>query len=220
MKRTWIILLALAVVQPLAAQESETAPPDSTVRPDSAILRALELPNVAEILRERGVPVEEIEAAIEGARERAIPAGEMTEVMEATAESVEEDGPIENFGAFVQEQLAAGLRGRDLAAAIRAEHARRGIGKGRMLESRRGPPEGRGQGMRGRGMQDSTGTPGMQGRRGGPPDSMRGGPPDSVRGGRPDSMGGPPAKRGGRPDSTGRGNGRGSGGNGGNGGQR
>lgn len=220
MKRTWTLLLALAVVLPLSAQETETVAQDSTARPDSMILRALRLPNVAEILRQRGVPVEQIEAAMEGARERTVPAGEMTNVMEETAESVEENGPIENFGAYVQEQLAAGLRGRELAQAIRAEHARRGIGKGRKLESRRGPPEGRGQGMQGRGKLDSTGRPGMQGRRGGPPDSMRGGPPDSARGGRPDSMGGPPANRGGRPDSTGRGNGRGRGGNGGNGGQR
>ena len=38
--------------------------------------------------------------------------------------------PKDNFGAFVQAQHRAGLRGRALADAIHAEQARRGMGRG------------------------------------------------------------------------------------------
>ena len=228
-RRILLPLIPLVLVAaPLTAQEN-TVPPTEATDPAS-ILQALDLPRVAEILRQRGVPTEEIEAAIESARQRAVPPEEMAGVMEETAETVDETGPIEGFGAFVQERLAEGLRGRELAEAIRAEHARRGIGPGNRLD-RRGPPEGRGPGMRGEGMPDTMGPPGrpgMQGRRGGPPDSMRGGPPDSVRrgppdsvqGGRPDTAGGGPPGRGGGRDTTRRGGGGNNGNGGGNGGQR
>lgn len=144
--------LALAWA-PLSVTAQEEVPPDTV-----GILQAIQLPDLTEILRQRGVPTEEIAAAIEGARRRGVPPGEMTGVLEETAESVEQTGPIENFGAFVEQQLAAGLRGRELAEAIRAEHGRRGIGPGQRLESRgRGsagegmrPPEAdRGRGMPG-----------------------------------------------------------------------
>ena len=207
------ILASLLMTVPAVAQD---AVPDSTPA-DSAdvqsILRALDLPNVADILRERGVPNEEIEAAIEGARQQDVEPGEMADAMEAASESAEENGPIENFGAFVQTQLESGLRGRELAEAIRAEHARRGIGPGNRIQGRGGPPAGRGPGS------DSMAE---EGRRGGPPEG-RG--PGAARGG-PDAdslaeegrRGGPPGNRG-RPDSAGGGPDRGqSGNNGGNGG--
>ena len=196
-----------------------------------SILRAIQLPNVAETLRERGVPVEQIEAAIEGARAQNLPPEEMATVFEETAETVDEHGPIEDFGGFVQQQLEAGLRGRDLAAAIRAEHARRGIGQGRAL-----PP--RGQGQRGRG--DSVDRPGEG--QGGPPGARGRGSADTMRPGMMrDSMRGqgrmmadsaaeaagrrgPRGQRGGTPDSMpnrgqggGEGAGQGGGGQGGGG---
>ena len=189
-----LIILGLAwAAHPVTAQEEA----------DSTVLRAIQLPSVAEILRERGVPVEEIEAAIEDAQARGVPPSEMAGVLEETAETVEETGPIENFGAFVQAQLEAGLRGRELAEAIRAEHARRGIGPGN-----------RPAGARGRG-------PGE----GGPPDAARrGGPPDTGMGDTmaPDTGRRGPMQRGGqgqRPDSMpergGGGQGGGQGGQGG-----
>jgi hypothetical protein len=108
------------------------------------ILEAIRLPGVSETLRQSGIPAEEVEAAVTGAKEKGVPAGAISEVLRQTARTVEENGPIDNFGAFVQEQLAAGLRGRELAAAIHAEHARRGIGKGRNPDSRgRGHAKGR-----------------------------------------------------------------------------
>lgn len=108
------------------------------------ILEVIRLPAVSETLRQSGIPPVEVKAAVDGAKAKGVPAGAISEVLRQTARTVEENGPIDNFGAFVQEQLAAGLRGRDLAAAIHAEHARRGIGKGKNPESRgRGRAQGR-----------------------------------------------------------------------------
>lgn len=210
-RRAVLILVALALVQhPAAAQEEPTAQEETG---STAILEAIRLPEIAEGLRERGVPVEEIEAAMRGAREGDVPPGEMTGVLEETAESVDETGPIENFGAFVQDRLAAGLRGRDLAEAIRTEHARRGIGQGRMLESRGrgagGPP---GQAGRDRMRPDSAMGPGGMG-----PGGMMGDSMADTAGRRGPPMGA--GQRGGRPDSTPRGQGQGGGqGNSGQGG--
>ena len=126
------------------------------------LMRAILLPRVSEILRERGVPAEEVKVAIESARERGVPPSETAGIFEETIRVVEEQGPIENFGGFVQEQLEQGLRGRALADAIRAEHAARGIGPGQRLDSARpgrgrGPPEdGAGPGASGQ-RPDSTG---------------------------------------------------------------
>lgn len=146
-----VVVVALAAlawpVGPAAGQETQEDSP--------GILQAIALPAISEILRDRGIPVEEVETTIFGARDKGVPAQETAGFLEATARAVEEHGPIENFGAFVQAQLDAGLRGRELAQAIGAEHARRGIGKGNTLDSRGrgqgGPPRpgaaGRGQGQ-------------------------------------------------------------------------
>lgn len=163
MKVMAVVLAGLAwAASPVGGQETQKEP--------QGILQAIALPTVSEILRDRGVPVEEVEATIFGAREKGVPADETAGFLEATARAVEENGPIENFGAFVQAQLDAGLRGHELAQAIRAEHARRGIGRGKKLES----------GGRGQGGQDRPGAAGPgQGR--GRPDAAdstaRQGPP-------------------------------------------
>lgn len=191
-RKAGIILAALAVtwsVHPLLAQEASQDTAQDTV----SVLRAIQLPAVAETLRERGFPVEAIEAAIGAAQQRDVPPGEMSEILEETDRTAETTGPIENFGAFVQEQLDGGLRGRELAEAIRAEHQRRGIGRGNKLESRRqGPPGERGAaaGQRGRGTE--RGAAAGRGQGGGPPDeagdtARRGGPPE----GRGQGRGGP-----------------------------
>jgi hypothetical protein len=120
-----MILLASFIPAPGAAQDAAAQASD--------ILHSILLPRTSQILRESGVPDEEVQSVIEAA-------------------SVREHGPVDNFGAFVQDQLAAGLRGRDLAAAIHAEHARRGIGKGKKLESKKA--RGKAQAERGRLMRD------------------------------------------------------------------
>lgn len=180
------LLVALGLVAlPLSAQQE--TPPDST-----DFIRTILLPRAAEILREQGVPEEEVREVVTGAREQGVPPAEATDVLEETAQAVEENGPVENFGAFVQARLQDGLRGRELAQAIRAEHAARGIGRGARLDGRRGPPEGRGpNAARNRGARpESAGSPAE---RGGPPaDRARGGRPDTIR---PDTAGGIPATR-------------------------
>lgn len=147
-KHAVLVGLSLATISPpLVAQD--------VVREGADIIQAILLPRVSEILRDRGVPVEEVESAIEGARRNGVAPSEATTLFEEAVVSVEENGPIENFGGFVQQQLERGLRGRDLAAAIRAEHAARGIGRGQRLESARGgqgrggPPGEAGPGGRG-----------------------------------------------------------------------
>lgn len=114
---------------------------DTTTRPN--ILEAILLPRVSDALRKEGVPEEDVRVAIEEAMRRRVPPAETKQVLDETAQSVRESGPIDNFGAFVQTQLDAGLRGRELAAAIHAEHARRGIGKGKKLgvDKAKGGPE-------------------------------------------------------------------------------
>ncbi len=125
------LLAGLALVSPLHAQDE--VPP--RVRD---ILQAIRLPATSDELRRQGVPEEEIRAVIVNARQKRLPPSETQVVLDETARTVQETGPIDNFGAFVQSQLDAGLRGRELAAAIHAEHARRGIGKGKRLEGKKG----------------------------------------------------------------------------------
>ncbi len=140
----------------VAGQEVGGPTSNPAVEVGREILRVLGLPRMADSIRDAGVPAEEVEGVFRSARAQRIPAIETAEVFEESLRAVREHGPMDNFGAFVQVQLASGLRGRDLAAAIHAEHARRGIGKGRRLQKapgegsqgeargRRGPQEGRG----------------------------------------------------------------------------
>jgi hypothetical protein len=212
-KKVLVATLAAAcwAGSPTAGQETQN---DSL-----GILQAIALPTIAGMLRDRGVPVEELETAIFGARGKGVPAGETAGVLEATALAVEANGPIENFGAFVQARLDAGLRGRELAQAIRAEHARRGIGKGSRLESRGPGQEGQGRpGAAGRGQDGAR--PDAAGRQGqgGPEvrDTSRGPDPEGPHAADSAGRRGPPAaldqgsrRRATVPDSTPQGGGNG-----------
>jgi hypothetical protein len=124
--RTVLLALGLAVSAPLHAQTHRD------------IIDAIKLPRAADEAREEGVPEKDVRTAIEGAFKKGVPASETKEVMNQSTRAVRENGPIDNFGAFVQSQLDRGLRGRELAAAIHAEHARRGIGKGKKLKRSKG----------------------------------------------------------------------------------
>lgn len=76
-------------------------------------------------------------------RERRVPADEAVLVVEEYRRTRQEHGQVENFGAFVRSQLDRGLRGRELAEAIRQEHAARGRGpeaRGRPGEAGREQP--------------------------------------------------------------------------------
>ena len=87
-----------------------------------------QLPVVANELRLAGVPDADVKAALKSVQDT-VSLEEATEALEAAEEAVEANGPIDNFGAFVQAQLESGKRGKDLADAIKAEHEARGKGK-------------------------------------------------------------------------------------------
>jgi hypothetical protein len=72
------------------------------------------------------VPDSAVRAVLEALQRRQVTPGDAKDVLDEERGDVREHGPIDNFGAFVQSKLDAGLRGRDLAAAIRAEHEARG----------------------------------------------------------------------------------------------
>lgn len=99
-----------------------------------AVLEALELPEVAQQLRDAGVEEGELGEALGVLRqqEEADDESEVSSVrnaarvLRAEAKQAEEHGPIDNFGEFVQEQIDDGVQGRDLAESIRAERQRRG----------------------------------------------------------------------------------------------
>ena len=109
------------------------------------LLLAAQLPVIALEARNDGIPGSDIGSILEAVRRAGLPAREAAIILDTTRVLHREHGHADNFGAFVQSQLAAGKRGRDLAAAIRAEHAR--TGKGRGNSAARGGD----QGARGRG---------------------------------------------------------------------
>ncbi|MES2644428.1 MAG: hypothetical protein V4850_33385 [Myxococcota bacterium] len=96
---------------------------------DAAVVRSLDLPLTARKLRDAGVPEADVRGSLGAMRDAGVSAGDATNATEATVAHVKENGPVDNFGAFVQERLASGLRGQELAAAIAAEHQARGKGK-------------------------------------------------------------------------------------------
>jgi hypothetical protein len=114
------------------------APLPQAADPVAAILDALRLPALVTEARQAGVSEASVREVLDGLRRRGLPADEAAIVLREEVDAVNAGGPKDNFGGFVQRQLAAGLRGRALAEAIRAEHRARGIGH---LEGRQ--PQGR-----------------------------------------------------------------------------
>lgn len=113
-----------------------------------ALLKAIQLPQIAEMARKAGINPEEIKAILQQGKQDKIPAKDMEETIDAGVKAQKEHGPIDNFGAFVQSKLKEGLRGRELAEAIHKEHAARGKGKGREKnkDKDKGKPDHAGQG--------------------------------------------------------------------------
>lgn len=202
MLRMLPVLGVLAFAPSLTAQSATGAPQTRVpTAADSALLRALDLPRVMQRAREAGIPDSSLRGVMDRMRQRGIPAEEATAAVDLEVETVERGGDRANFGSFVRTQVESGVRGRDLAAAIRAERQRRGMapeGRGGRPETA-DPPAGRGGRPEGAGAEARGGRPDA---RGGRPDA-RGGRPDSsarpeVRGNRPPTAG--PARQ--RPDST------------------
>jgi len=127
--------LSIGSATPLYAQVPEWV---------TQILASAQLPVVTAEARREGVASDEIRAVLDAMGRAGVPAHEATAVIDTARVVRREHGATENFGAFVQSQLAAGKRGRELSAAIRAEHERLGRGRGR----------GRGRGDAARGAAD------------------------------------------------------------------
>lgn len=178
--QTSLIAVALLLATTAGAQSAPNAPqarvPSAA---DSAVARALDLPSVMQRARDAGIPDSTVRGILDQMRRRGIPAGEALPVVVLEVESVEQGSDKANFGSFVRAQVEGGLRGQELAAAIRAERARRGMG-----------PENHGQGHAGRDSATRGGRPAGAGAR---PDAR-----PEVRGNRPEASGGR------RPDSTGK----------------
>ena len=153
---------------------------DEPVAVEEPLLLAIELPVRAHEIRQHGVEETEIRAAVEAMRVRQVPAAEAAETLEVAESAVEEHGPVDGFGDFVQSKLDEGLRGQDLAAAIRGEHEARG-----QKPETAGKPEGVGK-------PETAGTTGK-------PETA--GKPDTK--GRPEAAGKPETA--GKPDGAGHG---------------
>jgi len=125
-------VLILSCTTSFAQSARVSQPVDREARQggESRAVKAARLPKKAHEVRQKGVADGDVKAALRAAKSKGVGAGEMAEVTEEHGRAVDEHGPIDNFGAFVNSKLDEGLRGRELAAAIRAEHAKRGKGKG------------------------------------------------------------------------------------------
>lgn len=152
MKRRTTVLLATALIG--------WSTPSFAQVPDwvNQVLAAAQLPVAATEARREGIANTELRKVLDALFNAGVPAYEATTLIETERQAHRENGPTDNFGAFVQAQLAAGKRGQDLAAAIRAEHAR--MGKGHAGQKAKGQkPDDRGQGEkpdnRGRGRPQS-----------------------------------------------------------------
>ena len=118
---------ALFLAPPAAAQDADSVPP---------IVRAVHLPVLVTDARRAGVADAQVRGLLDTLRRRRIPAADAEPVVREEVEAVHAGAPKDNFGAFVHQQLEAGLRGRALADAIHAEHQARGMGRGRSEDHR------------------------------------------------------------------------------------
>jgi hypothetical protein len=171
------------------------------------ILAAADLPRIVDLLRrDGGIPEDQVKDVLDHGRKDHVPASEIKDVLSDADEAVKANGPVDNFGAFVTAQLDAGLRGRALAQAIRDEHARRGIGQGRMAGMGNAPGRGddttKGNASRGRSQNaGSKGAPGNPSAGKGQSGATHGTPPAAAHGNAPAaSHGNTPATKG-RPAS-------------------
>ncbi len=139
-------LLILAFLLPTAAIAQDEARVEKEITRVNDILKIIGLPGIAEEAREAGVPEEDIRIIIEESEKQDLPAGETEAILRNGSDATRENGPIDNFGAFVQERLRSGMRGQELSAAIHAEHKARGKGKGKGQGQDKGQGKGQGKG--------------------------------------------------------------------------
>lgn len=171
--RNLVLLTGALLLAPALSAQSTTGAPQTRVptAADSAILRALEFPRIMQRARAAGAADSTLRGMLEIMRTRGLPAHDATAALETEVEILEQGGNKDNFGQFVKSQVEAGLRGRELAASIRAERARRGMGpdraqRGEKVKDQRGRPDGAGTRPEGRGGRpdDSDARPAARGR--------------------------------------------------------
>lgn len=125
-------MFPLAMVVCLSARTTAAAQLTDRIQ---QILSATQLPVSAAQARNEGVSNGELRAVLDAMRNARLPAHEARVIIDEERNARREHGAVDNFGAFVQSRLQAGLRGRDLAAAIRAEHVARGKGGNRAAQA-------------------------------------------------------------------------------------
>jgi hypothetical protein len=128
------VLLPLLALAPAAL----AAQGDSPATLASRISAASALPALAQEIRGSGVTGPELTSLLDVFRTKGIPAPDAKVILEEEWSASREHGPVRGLGPFVQARLDEGLRGRELAAAIRAEHAARGIGGDGLSDEARG----------------------------------------------------------------------------------
>lgn len=113
----------LAMSAPLSSQTTITPAPLTLAER----LRLVSLlPIRTSELREAGVADTTVRRILDLFRVHQVDPVQVDQVLVTERDAAREHGPTDNFGAFVQRQLAAGKRGRELSDAIRAEHRTRG----------------------------------------------------------------------------------------------
>ncbi len=155
---------------------AEEAPP---------LVDAIQLPVAAERARAAGYTKKDVDEVLASAKSHKLGAGGAAEQLDDAGEAAEKHGPVDNLGAFVKAQLDDGKRGKDLAAAIHAQHEAHGKGK----PEGKGKPDGKGQ-PEGKGKPDGKGQPAGKGK----PDAAAKG--DGQGGKRPDGAGAKGGKQG------------------------
>ena len=124
--RSFIVIAALMSLA-VSAYAQTSAEKDQASR--EWLQKVFGMPGRADEIRKTGVPESEVRSIFDVLVGRNLPPQEVDEILVAHRDAAREHGPTDNFGAFVQSQLDKGLRGRELAAAIKAEHVARGKGK-------------------------------------------------------------------------------------------
>lgn len=143
MKFLLLFSMVLALAAPALAQDEAEPAKELTILERAQ--RAAELIQASQEARSAGIPEEEVKEVLEGARDRGLTPEETEEVLSEATAAVEESGPVDNFGAFVQARLDDGLRGKELAAAIHQEHKLHGKGKGHGKDKDKGKGKGKGK---------------------------------------------------------------------------
>lgn len=150
------------------------------------IVAALDLPVRAQEARDAGIEEAAVDEALKAAKEKKLKAKDSAELLGAASDAAKEHGNTDNFGSFVKSKLEEGLRGKDLAAAIKAEHVANGKGKAKGKDGEHGKSGEHGK-------PDDKGKDGEHGKAGehGKPDAADGQPEGK---GKPDGKGKPENK--------------------------